>query len=103
MSNIQEARAALIARILEGKGEASREQRQRAFDDEHLAGPIGALADKIARHASRITDDDMAAAKASGLTEPQLFEIVVCAAVGQAARQYDAALAALAAVTRKKE
>jgi hypothetical protein len=102
MSNIQEARAALIARILEGKGEASREQRQRAFDHEHLAGAIGALVDKVAKHASRITDEDFAAAKASGLTEPQLFEIVVCAAVGQAARQYDAALTALAAAIKKE-
>src|SRR5262249_8776246 len=101
-SNIQEARAALIARILEGKGEASREQRRSAFDDERLAGPVAALVDKVARHASRITDEDLGAAKASGLTEPQLFEIVVCAAVGQAARQYDAALAALEAATKKE-
>jgi AhpD family alkylhydroperoxidase len=34
-------------------------------------------------------------ATASGLSEDQIFEIVVCAAVGQATRQYDAALAAL--------
>jgi alkylhydroperoxidase/carboxymuconolactone decarboxylase family protein YurZ len=33
--------------------------------------------------------------RASGLTEDEVFELVVCAAVGQATRQYEAALAAL--------
>ena len=35
--------------------------------------------------------------KESGLTEDQIFELVVCAAVGQATRQYESALEALAA------
>jgi hypothetical protein len=47
-----------------------------------------------------VTDEDITAAKASGLSEDQIFEIVVCAAIGQAERQYDAALAALDAVTK---
>ena len=54
-------------------------------------------------HAYRVTDDDIAAARASGLSEDQVFEIVVCAAVGQATRQYDAAMAALGAATDKGE
>jgi hypothetical protein len=33
--------------------------------------------------------------RAAGLSEDQVFEIVVCAAVGQADRQYRAALDAL--------
>jgi hypothetical protein len=37
----------------------------------------------------------------SGLSEDQVFEIVVCSAIGQATRQYDGALAALEAATRK--
>jgi hypothetical protein len=37
----------------------------------------------------------MAAAIASGINEDEVFEIVVCAAVGQASRQCDTALAAL--------
>lgn len=54
-------------------------------------------------HASSITDDDIATVRASGLTEEQIFEIVVCAAIGQANRQYEAALAALQAATEKEE
>jgi hypothetical protein len=39
---------------------------------------------------------------ASGLSEDQIFEIVVCAAVGQATRQYDTAFAALEAATERE-
>jgi hypothetical protein len=46
-----------------------------------------------------VTEADFAAAKASGLSEDQLFELVVCAAVGQSTRQYEAGLAALAEAT----
>jgi hypothetical protein len=38
-------------------------------------------------------------AKASGFSEDQLFELVICAAVGQSARLYEAGLAALAEAT----
>jgi hypothetical protein len=36
---------------------------------------------------------------ASGCTEDQVFELVICAAVGQSARLYEAGLAALAEAT----
>jgi len=39
---------------------------------------------------------------AAGFSEDQIFEVVVCAAIGQATRQRDAALAALAAATEKE-
>lgn len=102
MSDIREARKALLKRILEGTGEASSSDRRAAFNLNGLAEPLGSLADKVARHASGITDEDIASARASGLSEDQVFEIVVCAAIGQANRQYDAALAALDAVTGKE-
>jgi len=38
----------------------------------------------------------------SGLTEDQIFEVVVCAAVGLATHQYEAAIAALDAAARKE-
>jgi alkylhydroperoxidase family enzyme len=56
----------------------------------------------VARHADKITDEDIAGARASGLSEDQIFEIVVCAAIGQATRQYDMALAALKTATEKE-
>ena len=102
MSDITKARGALIARILEGDGRASRAQRRAAFDDTESAEPLNTLIEKVTKQAHRVTDEDIAAAKASGLSEDQIFEIVVCAAVGQAARQHDTALAALEAATKKE-
>jgi hypothetical protein len=101
MSDIGQARKALARRILEGAGTASPSDRLAVFNNSGLAEPVGTLVDKVARHAYRVTDGDIAAVKESGLSEDQVFEIVVCAAVGQATRQYDTALAALDAATGK--
>ncbi|MCU1312755.1 MAG: hypothetical protein JWM54_512 [Acidobacteriaceae bacterium] len=102
MSDIRQAREALARRILEGAGKASPSERQAAFHNSGLAESPGALVDKVARHAYRVSDEDITAARMSGLSEDQVFEIVVCAAIGQATRQYDTALAALEAATGKE-
>jgi len=102
MSEIRQARKALVARILEGGGKASVAQRRAAFDNAGLAEPLSTLVDKVAKHAYKVTDADIAAARAAALSEDQIFEIVVCAAIGQATRQYDGALAALDAATKKE-
>lgn len=99
MSDITEPRNTLVTRILEGDDTASHSQRRAAFDNAVLSEPLRTLVDKVARHAYKVTDDDIGAARAAGLSEDQIFEIVVCAAIGQAVRQYDAARAALGAVT----
>jgi alkylhydroperoxidase family enzyme len=99
MSGFPKARKAVVARILDGDGRASPAQRRAAFDNAGLAGPLRTLVEKIAKHAHTVTDADLAAARASGLSEDQIFELAVCAAIGQATRQYDTALAALAAAT----
>jgi hypothetical protein len=101
-SDITQARKALVARILEGDGSASHAQRRAAFNNAGLAEPLSALVEKIAKHAHQVTDEDIIAARESGFSEDQIFEIVVCAAVGQATRQYDTALAALEAVNGKE-
>ena len=45
-------------------------------------GAAAGLVDKVARHAYRITDDDVAAARAAGWTDHELFDVVVATAVG---------------------
>lgn len=100
MSDISEARKALVRRILEGVGEASQSDRRAALNNSDLADSLGALVDKVARHVHRVTDEDVISARAAGLSEDQVFEVVVCAAVGAAVRQYDTALAALDVATR---
>jgi hypothetical protein len=102
MSDIRQARKAVVARILEGEGAASPAQRRAAFNNTGLAEPLHTLIDKVARHADRVTDEDIAGARASGLSEDQIFEIIVCAAIGQATRQYDGALAALETAAGKE-
>jgi alkylhydroperoxidase family enzyme len=90
------SRDQVIERAVEGEGKASREARRAAFANAGVTpDAVRALLDKVARHAYKITDEDVAAAKAAGLTEDQIFELVVCAALGAAKRQYDNAMAAL--------
>lgn len=100
MSNITQARQAVIDRILRGDGRASAEHRKAAYDNTNVPEKLRPLIEKVAKHAYKVTDEDVAAAKAAGFTEDQLFELVVCAAIGQASRQYESALAALAAATK---
>ena len=101
MADIRKAREALIARILEGDGQAPRAQRRAAFDNAPLSEPLASLIRKLTRQAHEITDGDVAAVRASGLSEDQIFGVVVCAAVGHAARQNDLALAALESATKE--
>jgi hypothetical protein len=99
MANITNEHQALVKRILEGDGRAPHAQRRAAFDNFGLTGPLRTLTEKVTKHAYKVTDEDIAAARSSGLTEDQIFELAVCAAVGQATRQYETALAALDAAT----
>ncbi len=103
MSDIVRALEAVIARILEGSGRADPAMRRAAFENTNLTGPTATLVRKVAEQPSRVTDADVAAARNAGLTEDQIFEIVVCAAVGQATRQYHTGLAALEAATGRPD
>lgn len=96
MSDITELHKALIGRILGTQARAPLYLRRAAFDNAGLDEPVSVLVDKVALRSSRVTDEDVADARAAGLSEDQIFEVVVCAAVGQATRQYTRALEALA-------
>jgi hypothetical protein len=90
---------ALVDRVLNGEGRASAEQRARAFGNEGLSPPLDVLIGKVTDRPAQVTEEDLAAVKASGYTEDQVFELVVCAAIGRSARMYEAGLAALAEAT----
>ncbi|MEV5750505.1 hypothetical protein AB0L00_22015 [Actinoallomurus sp. NPDC052308] len=91
----------LVDRLLNGEGRASAEQRACAFGNDGLSPPLDALIGKVVERPAQVTEADLAAAKAAGCTEDRLFELVICAAVGQSARLYEAGLAALAEATGK--
>jgi hypothetical protein len=97
------AHRALADRVRTGAGRAAAEQRARAFANDGLAPPLDALIGKVATRPAQVTDADFAAAQAAGVPEDQLVELVICAAVGQSARLYDAGLAALAEAAGRGE
>ena len=102
MTDISQQRKALTERILDGAGTAAQSERQAAFENTGLAESVRTLIQKVATQATAVTDRDIAAARVSGLTENQILEIVICAAVGQSTRQYDSARAALDAAISKE-
>jgi alkylhydroperoxidase family enzyme len=102
VANIEDARKAVVTRLLHGEGQASPAERRAAFENAGLPETLKGLVEKVATNAHRVTDGDFAAARAAGLTEDQIFEIVVCAAVGQTNRQYERAMAALESAMGKE-
>jgi hypothetical protein len=86
---------ALTDRILKGDGSASHDLRLRAFKNADLPESLHRLLEKVATRPTQVTDADFAASVAEGFSEDQLFELVICAAVGQSSRLYEAGLAAL--------
>lgn len=100
MGNVAELRAAVARAILEGKGKTSAGARRAAFDGAAAADAppaVQAYVTKIRDTAYQITDEDVAALRAAGLGDDEIFELSVAAAVGQATRQYASAERALEA------
>jgi hypothetical protein len=91
--------AQLVDRILHGPGQAAADQRAAAFANAGVPEAVRALVEKVATDSAQVSDADFAAGRAAGFTDEETFELVICAAVGQATRQYTTGLAALAEAT----
>jgi alkylhydroperoxidase family enzyme len=94
-------RDALARAILDRDGATDRAARRRAYDGEADKSAVGSYVATVRDHAYRVTDDHVTALRAAGMSEPAVFELTVATAVGQATRQYDSALAALAEAVKK--
>jgi hypothetical protein len=92
-------RETVVQRAVHGPGLATSAARRAAFDNTGVDERARALLDKVARRAWTVTDADVAATQAAGMLEDEVFELTVCAALGQATRQLEAALAALDAAS----
>ena len=92
-------RERVLERAVHGPGTSASAARRAAFDNHGVDERARRLIDKVAREAWNVTDEDVAEAKAAGVSENEIFELVVCAALGQSTRQLSAALTALATVT----
>ena len=86
---------ALVRNILEGPGQLDHTLRRAAFTQGELPEPLAGLVAKIHRNAWKVTDEDVASARAAGWSQDQLFELIVCAAVGAGKERLDAGLRAL--------
>lgn len=87
-------RKQVIERVLHARGRSNGDDRRAAFDNDRDA-PAARLISNVANHAYRVTTEDVESAKRDGLSEDAIFELVVCAAIGQAERQLASALAAV--------
>lgn len=94
--------ARMVERILRGAGRAPPEQRAAAFENADLPEALRPLLQKVATNSAQVSDADFAAAQKAGWTDDQLFELVICTAVGEATRHYRAGLAALADAIAEK-
>lgn len=89
------SRKEVVERALHGSAATTGDARRAAFDNRGVPEPARALVDKVTKTAWKVTDDDVAATKRAGLGDDEIYELVVCAALGQSTRQLEAALAAL--------
>lgn len=88
-------RDAVTRSVLDGPATSSPETRKAAAANHGLDPVRAAFVDKVTRTAYKVTDEDVAALKAAGVAEDEIFELAVCAALGESTRQLEAALAAL--------
>jgi hypothetical protein len=89
------AHRALVDGVLYGSGTTTAEQRAAAFHNVAADRAWQPLLGKVVTGAAGITDVDFDLARAGGLSDDQLFELVIAAAVGQSTRMYESGLAAL--------
>ncbi|HET9169579.1 MAG TPA: hypothetical protein VFN97_09085 [Actinospica sp.] len=85
----------LVERVLNGQGRAGAPERAAAFGNVRVPTGVAGLVGRVVDAPTLVSAGDFAAGRAAGFSEDQLFEIVVCAAVGAATRRYEAGLAAL--------
>lgn len=94
-------RAGVQAAILERDGVTDRAARRQAYAGEGAPGAVAAYVATVQRNAYRVDDAMVAAVRRAGLDDDAIFELTVATAVGEATRQFDAAMQALAALARK--
>ena len=88
-------RERLLDAVLSAPGTTPREVRQAVVQRGALPPPLAEYVGKVALHAYKVTDDDIAAFQRAGYSDDAIFEITVAAAVGAALHRLDCGLAAL--------
>ena len=95
----RELREAVSRHVVETPATASPAVRAAAAANQGLEGERAAFVAKVTKWAYKVTDEDVAALKAAGASDDEIYELSVCAAIGESNRQLAGALAALDAAT----
>lgn len=85
----------LLDAVLSTPGDTPAALRRAALERGALPGPLAAYVDKVARHAYKVTDADVAGLRQAGHSEDAIFEITAAAAVGAALERLNRGMAAL--------
>ena len=88
-------RQRLVEAVLSTPGDTPVEVRRAALEGATAPGSLGPYVSKVARHAYKITDTDVAQLRHSGHSDDTLFEVTVAAALGAALYRLDRGMAAL--------
>jgi alkylhydroperoxidase family enzyme len=83
----------LLERLLSQAGRLEPALRRAAATGGELPAPLRAWVDKVVRHAWTCVDDDVAALKAVGYDEDQIYEVTIAAAMGAATSRMERGLA----------
>src|SRR5437868_873270 len=81
--------------ILRGPGQLDAATRAALASGQGIPDPLATYAEKVARNAYKVTDGDIAALRAAGYSEDQLFEATLSIALGAAQMRLRAGLNAL--------
>jgi len=85
----------LVEAVLWGPGTLDPTIRRAAAAGEDVPDALSGYLDKVARHAYKVTDEDVAALREAGYSEDQIFEATVSCALGAGLRRLDAGLRAI--------
>ena len=85
--------------VLESPGALDTATRLGIATGRAVPPELGAYADKVARHAYRVADADVAALRGAGYSDDAIFEVTVAVALGAGLLRRDVALAAIEAAT----
>ncbi len=86
---------ALRRAVLESPGQTEPAERVAAAEGRSLPEPTASYVAKVRDHSYRITDGDVEALTSAGLSQDQIFELTVAAAVGAAFRSLNAGVRAM--------
>jgi alkylhydroperoxidase family enzyme len=81
--------------VLAGPGTLDPSIRRAAAEGVDVPEALRAYLDKVARHAYKVTDEDVEALLAAGYSEDQIFEATVSCALGAGLRRLEAGLSAI--------